>query len=376
MKKKNNRYDNHYYDLRNTSITKKQLDKKNKYLNEPDLDSEIYSKPFSPKKTKNTKNKNEEDKNQKLLGNKHKLYYNPNSKRNKNNEYINETKNKNNYNTYSIKSPQKLRRTTLFSDTEGSITNNKTINSNTSNYTNKSTTKKPKNNNIITQKKDEEENMVIFPFDFTKEIIEALSCEYCGGLFIRPYVINLDNCMHIFCLGCILKMLEDKIIGECFTCKAQFNLQNIKYSEVTDFYIKKFFPQIPPIIEENKKHFNQFMESEYRAINKDTQKYYIICELRPYKENIPEENRLAEIIKKNCRIRISINSDNDNVVNFLKKEIIKRLQLNLREDDIEIRLKGIEISQFQTFELLKRFLPNDENELVIFYYNKKNRYNY
>jgi hypothetical protein len=247
------------------------------------------------------------------------------------------------------------------------------INNNIINNTNKSTTKKPKNINTFNPKKEEEENMVVFPFDFTAEIIEALSCEFCGGLFVRPYVINLDNCMHIFCLGCILKMLEDKIFGECIICKTQFNFQNIKYSEVTDFYIKTFFPQIPKIIEENKNHLNRFMESESKLMNKDAQKYYIICELRPYKENIPLGNRLSEIIKKNGRIKISINSENDNVVNFLKREIIKRLQLNhLGEDDIEIRLNGIEISQFQTYNLLKSFLPNDQNEPVIFYYNKKN----
>ena len=378
MKKKNNRYDNPCYDFRYTSIAKKQPNKKNIYLDDPELDSEKYSKAFSPKKTKNTKNPNEEDKNQKLLGNKHKMYYdpNPNPKRNKNNDNINETKYKNNYNSQGFRSPQKLRRTSLLGDSEGSNPKNNInytmINNNIFNNTNKSTTKKPKNINTYNPKKDEEENMVVFPFDFTEEIIEALSCEYCGGLFIRPYVINLDNCMHIFCLGCILKMLEDKTIGECSSCKTQFNLQNIKYSEVTDFYIKTFFPQIPKIIEENKNHLNRFMESEFRAINKDTQKYYIICELRPYKENIPLGNRLSDIIKKG-KMKISINSENDNVVNFLKREIIKRLQLyHLGENDIEIRLNGIEISQFQTYNLLKSFLPNDQNEPVIFYYNKKN----
>ena len=58
--------------------------------------------------------------------------------------------------------------------------------------------------------------------------------------------------MHIFCLRCIMKILEDKSIGECFVCKTQFTLKEVKYSEVTDYYVKKFFPQIPKLIEDNK----------------------------------------------------------------------------------------------------------------------------
>ena len=57
-----------------------------------------------------------------------------------------------------------------------------------------------------------------------------------------------------------MKILEDKSIGECFVCKTQFTLKEVKYSEVTDYYVKKFFPQIP-------KHFLKFSNQEHLLIH-------------------------------------------------------------------------------------------------------------
>ena len=68
---------------------------------------------------------------------------------------------------------------------------------------------------------------------------------------------------------------------------------------------------------------------------------------------------------------IIIKSGNENVINIIKKEVIKKLNLSLKEKDIEIRIQGIEVSQLQTFNLLKNYLsPNLEE---IFYYSKKGK---
>ena len=118
-------------------------------------------------------------------------------------------------------------------------------------------------------KKEEDDNMVEFPYEFTERLIDALSCFYCKGIYVRPYVINITGCGHIFCLGCIIKLLEDGESGICPKCKNHFTERNIKYSEVTDYYIKTFFPEIPKIIEENKLRLNQFMIEEAMKYNEN-----------------------------------------------------------------------------------------------------------
>ena len=42
----------------------------------------------------------------------------------------------------------------------------------------------------------------------------------------------------------------------------------------------------------------------------------------------------------------------------------------LKTDDIEIRMQGIEISAFKTFQDLKN-LPMNLDEMITFYYSKK-----
>ena len=228
------------------------------------------------------------------------------------------------------------------------------------------------NNGI--EKGEDDEDIVVFPYEFTERMIDALSCEFCQGIYIRPYVININECGHIFCLGCIMKMLGNKEIGSCIKCKSQFYIKNIKYSEVTNFYVKTFFPQISNIIEDNKNKLNQFMETEdLKNSNTNTErndkKYVLKCELRPYKESVLPQNRLPEIIKRYNKFIINLKSENDNIVSILKKEIIRRLNVRLKEEEIELRVQGIEISQFPTFKSLKGYIRPDLDE--IFHYCKK-----
>lgn len=236
---------------------------------------------------------------------------------------------------------------------------------------------KKKNKNLFSKQfKNEEENedIVVFPHEFTERIIDALSCQYCGGIYIKPYVINEDKCGHIFCLGCIIKIRGDQDICACPICKTLFNQKSIKYSEITNFYIDYFFPQITYIIEDSKIRLNNFFESEARSSNIDleeSKKNILKCELKPFKENVYPQNRLPNINAKNNKFMIIIKSGNENVINIIKKEVIKKLNLSLKEKDIEIRIQGIEVSQLQTFNLLKNYLsPNLEE---IFYYSKKGK---
>ena len=222
--------------------------------------------------------------------------------------------------------------------------------------------------------KEEDDNMVEFPYEFTERLIDALSCFYCKGIYIRPYVINITGCGHIFCLGCITKMLEDGESGICPKCKNHFTERNIKYSEVTDYYIKTFFPEIPKIIEENKLRLNQFMLEEAMKYNENKGENevgkFLKCELIPWRENVPPNNRLPEIPDNKFMIRIM--SEEDDVVHIIKGEVIKRLKRKviLKEDnEIELRMGGIEISAFNTFESLRN-LPMNVKESNIFYYSK------
>ena len=52
------------------------------------------------------------------------------------------------------------------------------------------------------------------------------------------------------------------------------------------------------------------------------------------------------------KFMININDVQEDVVETIKYKVIKRLNMRgiLKTDDIEIRMQGIEISQFKTFE--------------------------
>ena len=225
------------------------------------------------------------------------------------------------------------------------------------------------------KKEDEDDDIVVFPYEFTERLINALTCYQCGGIYIRPYVINISGCGHIFCLGCIIKMLENGESGICPKCKNHFTERNVKYSEVTDYYIKTFFPEIPKIIEDNKTRLKQFMDEEamkYNENRKENEKEKLLrCELIPFRENVDIQNRLPEIKNSENKFMIKILSENDNVVNIIKGEVIKRLRLRnmLKEDDIEIRMQGIEISSFDTFESLTNLSIN-LNETNTFFYSR------
>ena len=229
----------------------------------------------------------------------------------------------------------------------------------------------------ISKKEKEEkvdENIVVFPPEFTERLIEALSCPYCRGIFIRPYVINMPGCEHIFCLGCITKMLENNESGICPKCKNHFTERNIKYSEVTDHYINIFFPEIPKIVQANKLKLINFMQSEAMKYNENKSKEekgkQLKCEIKPFKENVNEKNKMREI--PDNKFMININDVQEDVVETIKSQVIKRLNMRgiLKTDDIEIRMQGIEISQFKTFENLMN-LPMNLDEMITFYYSKR-----
>ena len=228
-----------------------------------------------------------------------------------------------------------------------------------------------KNNNIEHNKNTK---LIGNKIKIERESDNALSCPYCRGIFIRPYVINMPGCEHIFCLGCITKMLENNESGICPKCKNHFTERNIKYSEVTDHYINIFFPEIPKIVQANKLKLINFMQSEAMKYNENKSKEekgkQLKCEIKPFKENVNEKNKMREI--PDNKFMININDVQEDVVETIKSQVIKRLNMRgiLKTDDIEIRMQGIEISQFKTFENLMN-LPMNLDEMITFYYSKR-----
>ena len=395
MKKINKNYLNSYEVYNSSPTQANQIINQSITLNDSDSDSDIdYSQVISPNNNNNIINiysdHDEKNKNSKFLGNKHKSQYFQDLQKNKINQNLHE--HFININNFNHKSPKKLKKSNYLLDSNNN--NNSPIflpnKSNNINYNKNRPTKKinkiksRKNIIRINDIDDEEEyeedeegevTIVKFPYEFTKNVIEALTCEYCQGIYIRPYVINLPSCMHIFCLGCILKMLEDKEIGLCFKCFNQFFLKNIKYSEVTDFYIKTFFPQIPIIIEGNKKLLNDFMISEakknFEVKEEDEKKIVLKCELKPNKQYVPPQKRLPEIVNNHYKFMIDVKSENENIVSILKKQTLKRINIKLREEDLELRCGDTELSLFTSYKVLKKFLKPNLNGIITFFYNKK-----
>ena len=322
--------------------------------------------PISPKKKiakSKDKKKAEKGKNKKLLGKKQKLNFEDNLFEDKE-ENSTESKNKRQKktNAFSFTIPQRLKKSSELDD------------SNNINQMDDSKIKKDKNDEKAKEiKNNNDEDMVVFPYEYTEKIIEALTCECCGGIYIKPYIINENRCNHIFCLGCIIKMLGDNEIGECVKCKTQFSQHSIKYSEITDYYVNTFFPQIQTIIKENINQLNQFMETESKKYTNTDEPTDIMLSvsLKPYRENIPTQNKLPEIIKNHSKFMINVKSKDDNIINNVKKEIIKRLNLTLKEDEIEVRVQGVELSDFKTYDLLKLYL--DSKAENIFYYSKRQK---
>lgn len=385
MKTNNKTYQN-TFDIYNSSPTKENREvNQNILLNDSDSEEE-YPNIIFPEKSTIIKIKYDDDKNKnsKFLGNKHKSKLEHNLEKN----IINQNQYSSNLNNSNLKSPKKKSNFLIDSDNNSNIPINLSNDNDVINYTlSKASTKINKNkqkNNIIRINDDDyeddnengENDFVVFPYEFTKDVIEALSCGYCQGIYIRPYVINLQGCMHIFCLGCILKMLEDKEIGLCPKCSNQFFLKNIKYSEVTDFYVKTFFPQIPKIIEDNQKLLNDFMKTEAiknvnEQIKEDKKKISLKCELKPNKNYLLPQKRLPEIVNNHYRFIIDVKSENDNIVSILKRQTIKRINIKLREEEIEIRCGNVELSIFNTYKMVKSFLKPNKNGIITFYYNKK-----
>ena len=152
----------------------------------------------------------------------------------------------------------------------------------------------------------------------SKTNIEDYTCCICQLIPNPETSVEEENCGHIFCLGCIIKLLEDGESGICPKCKNHFTERNIKYSEVTDYYIKTFFPEIPKIIEENKLRLNQFMIEEAMKYNENKiqneKETLLKCELLPFRENVPPKCRLPDIKVNENKFMIRIISEADNVV--------------------------------------------------------------
>ena len=324
--------------------------------------------PLSPKK-KNTKNKNKKSekgkktKNKNLLSNKHKLNSDEDVEVNKDEENdakVHKNLKQKKINEFSFIPPQGLKKPCVLRDS-------KNIKQRDDSQINE------EDNKDIKNEENNEEEVIDFPYEFTQRIIEALTCSFCQGIYIRPYVIDERECGHIFCLGCLLKMLGNNGIGKCFICNFQFNDYIIKYSEITDYYVNTFFPQIPNIINENVNELNQFMENESKKYSNmiTTTNMALIFELKPFKENIPPQNRLPEMIRRHNKFKFNIKSEDEDIISIVKKEIIKQLNLTLKEEEIELRVQGVEVSNFKTFKLLKSYLPSNLEE--IFYYSKRGK---
>ena len=352
----------------------RKIPKKSNKIILKDSDSESEEEPsrnlyLHKSPIKNIKNKNEEHN---FLG---KKKYNTNKDVQKNNiNRYEPSKNINNYNNYTgYKSPKKLKHSSFLNDSESNSPQRVSRNNQNNSIITEKINSNDSQNSFIFLKDDED--MVVFPYEYTTKIIDALSCEYCKGIYLKPYVINLPTCMHIFCLGCIMKMIEDKEIGICQKCNTQFVLNNIKYSEVIDYYVKTFFPQIPKIIESNNKILNDYMEAESRnhpeIVNAEEEKKIVLkCFLKSLKNN-KVKNKLPDISQKHNKIMVEVKSENENIVSVLKRQIIRRLNAKLKEDELKINCNGVELSQFKTYKLLKNFLKPNKNGLITIEYSNK-----
>ena len=106
-------------------------------------------------------------------------------------------------------------------------------------------------------------------------------------------------------------------------------------------------------------------------INEDDKKIILKCELKPNKQYLLPQKRLPEIVNNHYRFIIDVKSENDNIVSILKKQTIKRINIKLREEEIEIRCGNVELSLFTSYKMVKTFLKPNKNGIITFYYNKK-----
>lgn len=367
---------------KNTQKAKKGKKGKNINLDSSSESEIIVNKKSSYPKKKNIKIKEESPKKKNLLGVKHKLFETDEShvkiKKKKIIEIVEEPeKNK------QIKQPRHY-------PLHGSLKVPKNIQKKEDKKKEKKITKKNIKKDVIMdvdeeidlkeETKFDDEDIIEFPYEYTQKVIDALTCGICKGIYVRPYVINIKNCWHVFCLGCILRCLENQELGICPQCKTLFNENNIKYSDVTDDFLKIFFPQYQKTMQEYIKSINDFMETEKRKGIKsnseiDGENIELICELKPFKENVSLENRLGELNPEKSKIKLIIRSESDNIVKQLKDYIIQKLNTpNLNENNLEIRLQGIEISEFRTFEEFKNLIEVNLKEIITFFYSKTQKY--
>lgn len=236
-----------------------------------------------------------------------------------------------------------------------------------------------------TSKKEKtyEEEEIEFPNEFALELIDALTCEFCKGIYKRPYTIDVKGCHHIFCLGCITKLLEDERGGICpkklpngRICEAKFSETNIKLNETMNYYINFFIPKISNIIFDNKQKLTNFISSEQKVMEEKKITYLnstseIKVEILPFKE-ARGELKLPKIEKSLLILRVTPDTD---IASKIKKAIINKLTetdgLKLNISDIELRFQGIEISSFSNLKSLDEFRHLTNKEKNIFFYSKK-----
>ena len=76
-------------------------------------------------------------------------------------------------------------------------------------------------------------------------------------------------------------------------------------------------------------------------------------------------------MNKHNKIIVGIKSESDDIIGTLKRQIVKRLNHNLKEDQLEIRCDDIELSAFKNYKLVKSLLKPNQNGMITFYYSKK-----
>ena len=205
------------------------------------------------------------------------------------------------------------------------------------------------NNN--TKKRERNKISLSYLSNNKQDLIKNYICSNCNRFFSRErvYVVDLKQCGHFFCYGCLLCLFSNcpKFVN-CPKCKTIFYKDDIKFDKLTTFYLQSFLPK-----------YN--LQRKINYLPNDKRLYIRSVKFKAIPALMPKSFELPEIHYPFNKFKIYISDEYYDIVSDIKYRIFKGLILSeckiddLSKEDIEIRYNNIIITDFPFYKTFIEF---------------------
>jgi len=183
-----------------------------------------------------------------------------------------------------------------------------------------------------------------------QDLIKNYICTNCNVILTRVYVVDLEQCGHFFCFGCLLQLFSkgEKFVY-CPKCYTVFYRADIKLDLITTRYLQSFLPK-----------YNRQRKINYFPNDK---RYYLkSIKFKAIPANMPKRFELPEIHYPFNKFKIYILDEYYDIVSELKNRIFNGLILskcrNIKDislEEIEIRINNNIVTDFPFYKTFQEF---------------------